>query len=412
MGAPVKVDNGNITATAVDPTSGRVYVVYYKTKNNETNLYLSRSDDNGKTFSSPPVRVNDVVGDVSPDGYSPPVVKVASTGDVYVSWLYTDYSPKWMDKFAYGYGTIRVAHSSDGGNTFSKAAHVDTEEYGTWAQYAHDIGVSPDGKTVYVSWVNSNGAGNKPTFTDIIMIAKSTDGAKTFGKATPVDKDNPACSCCKVNIAVDKDGSVYVSWRKLYQAPESEHTPPTDVDYAYRQIVVAKSTDGAQTFSPPVKVYDDKFLFNGCVMSGSQMAVDSKNNLHIVWYTGSNTTGFTPGSYYAVSSDGGKSFSKPIPLIAGKGVGATLEYMAIDGNDNTWITWEDRTGQTNEMWMYNELPPTKIAVAKITPDGEMTKTVLDIGEGKLPGIIVSGKTVGIVWNSNDHTVKFASVAQA
>ncbi|MEO9363634.1 MAG: hypothetical protein ABI348_07005, partial [Nitrososphaera sp.] len=66
----------------------------------------------------------------------------------------------------------------------------------------------------------------------------------------------------------------------------------------------------------------------------------------------------------------------------------------------------------NEMWMYNELPPTKIAVAKITPDGQMTKTVLDIGEGKLPGIIVSGKTVGIVWNSNDHTVKFASVAQA
>ena len=64
------------------------------------------------------------------------------------------------------------------------------------------------------------------------------------------------------------------------------------------------------------------------------------------------------------------------------------------------------------MWMYNELPPTKIAIAKITPDGQMTKTILDIGHGKLPGIIAYGDKVSIVWNTNDHPVKFAPLAKA
>lgn len=415
LGAPVTVDTGNITATAIDPNTGRIYIVYYKTENNITNLYLTRSDDNGKTFSSP-VQVNDIKGDVSADDSSPPVIKVASTGDVYVSWLYSDFSEKWKQQFEWGYGTIRIARSSDGGQTFGKAAQVGTELYGTWAQYDQDIGISPDGKTVYVAWISSSGAGEKPIngkyWTDLIMIAKSTDGAQTFGKAVPVDGENPACSCCKVNVAVDNnDGSIYVSWRKLYQAPQSEHTPPTDLDYAYRQIVVAKSTDGAQTFSKPVNVYDDKFLYNSCVMSGSQMAVDSKHNLHIVWYTGSNATGHQPGAYYAVSSDGGKSFGTPVPLVAADHVSPGIEYMAMDSKDNAWMVWEDRSGQNNTMWMVNELPPTMIDVAKITPDGHMTKSVLDIGQGRLPGIIVSNDIARIVWNTADHTIKFASLSK-
>ncbi|SRR5579884_220813 len=406
LGLPVTVDNGNETATAIDPHTGRIYEVYYKTANNVTNLYMSHSDDNGKTFSTA-VRVNDIVGDAEADDAVPPDIKVAPTGDVYVDWLTENYSSVWTKQFVYGYSTIRVAHSSDGGQTFSKAAHIDTAEYGTWSQYAQGMGVSPDGKTVYIAWINSNGAGNVTNLQDIVMIAKSIDGAQTFGKPVPVDGNNYACSCCKVNVAVDNNGSVYVSWRKLYQSPNSEDTPPNDNDHAYREIVVAKSIDGAQTFSSPVIVYNDKFLYNSCVMSGPQMAFDSKNNLHIVWYTGSNTTGYTPGSYYAVSSDGGKTFSQPIPLSAATQIGVTLEHMTIDSNDNAWIVWEDRTGQNNTMYMYIELPPTKIDIAKITPDGQMTKTILDISNGKLPDITAFGNKVNLSWSTQDHVVKFA-----
>ena len=140
----------------------------------------------------------------------------------------------------------------------------------------------------------------------------------------------------------------------LYPTPNEVTSRPLDNNSEYREIVVAKLTNDANAFSTPVKVYDDKFLTNQCVMSGPQMAIDSTNNLHIVWYTGSNTTGFTPGSYYAVSSDGGKSFSKPIPIVASNQLGASVEHMTIDSNNNSWITWDDRSGQNNTAWMSYE----------------------------------------------------------
>ena len=348
LGSPVIIGKGNISAAAVDSHSGRIYVAYYKTLNNASDIYISHSDNNGTTFSSP-IRVNDIVGDATADDTSPPVIKVASNGTVFVSWPYTDFN-KYQSKFIYGYITLRIAHSTDGGNTFSKAAHLEPQDYGKFTQTYQDLGISPDSKTVYIAWINANGT--KGTFNDIVTMAKSTDGGNTFSKGIPVDAENPACSCCKINMALDSKGDIYTSWRKLYATPNEATSRPLDNNSEYRQIVVAKSLDDARTFATPVKVYDDKFLTNQCVMSGPQMAIDNKNNLHIVWYTGSNTTGFTPGAYYAVSSNGGKNFSKPIPIVASNQLGASVEHMAIDSNNNSWITWDDRSGQNNTAWMY------------------------------------------------------------
>ena len=57
----------------------------------------------------------------------------------------------------------------------------------------------------------------------------------------------------------------------------------------------------------------------------------------------------------------------------------------------------------------DELPPTKLGVVKVTQEGHMTKTLLDVGNGKLPLIIASGDKVGVVWNTNDGIVKFAPI---
>ena len=39
----------------------------------------------------------------------------------------------------------------------------------------------------------------------------------------------------------------------------------------------------------------------------------------------------------------------------------------------------------------------------------MTKTLLDVGNGKLPLILASGNKIGVVWNTNDGIVKFAPI---
>ncbi len=59
--------------------TGRIYVAYFKTANNVSDIYLTHFDDQGKTFSSS-VRVNDIKDDATADDTSPPVVKVASNG--------------------------------------------------------------------------------------------------------------------------------------------------------------------------------------------------------------------------------------------------------------------------------------------------------------------------------------------
>jgi hypothetical protein len=64
----------------------------------------------------------------------------------------------------------------------------------------------------------------------------------------------------------------------------------------------------------------------------------SKGKLHIVWYTGKEGT---PGIYYAVSSDKGETFSKPLPIFNGTWVPPLKSSLAVDRYNNTWIAWED-----------------------------------------------------------------------
>jgi hypothetical protein len=186
----------------------------------------------------------------------------------------------------------------------------------------------------------------------------------------------------------------------------TDNTSPSDSKQQYRDIVVAKSTDGGLTFTQPVEAHKDKFLTNECVHAGAQMAIDSAERLHIAWYT---DTKDSPGIYYAVSSDGGKTFSNPIQLLTSLQVGSTQARLAIDSKDNAFVVWENRSGQNNTMWMYYDVPDTKIDIAKITPDGQVFKSTLDVGNGKLPLIAIAGERGGVVWDTSGK-VSFVPVA--
>jgi hypothetical protein len=73
-------------------------------------------------------------------------------------------------------------------------------------------------------------------------------------------------------------------------------------------MVIAKSSNGGDSFMLPQKVSNDNFVTGQCITTGAPMAFDSKGLLHIVWYTGKEGA---PGIYYAVSSNQ-ETFSKPL----------------------------------------------------------------------------------------------------
>ena len=63
---------------------GKIYVLYQDTVNEQTNIFLKTSTDNGQTFSEP-VRVNLIDGNVALDGRVAPTIQLGDDGKVDVT---------------------------------------------------------------------------------------------------------------------------------------------------------------------------------------------------------------------------------------------------------------------------------------------------------------------------------------
>src|SRR5205085_10437805 len=90
------------------------------------------------------------------------------------------------------------------------------------------------------------------------------------GSIAPIAVTGGVCYCCKTAIAASGTTSLYVAWRHVY---------PGNM----RDIAFAASRDGGRTFSPPIRVSEDKWQLDGCPDDGPSMAVDTRRQIHGVW---------------------------------------------------------------------------------------------------------------------------------
>lgn len=115
-----------------------------------TALYVQRSNDGGKTFSTP-VRVNDKDGEaIISAQWSAPALAVGPNGEVDIVWYHADYSEP--DKYPYGQVTLRFSRSLDGGNTFEMARNPAPDDPKGEQSYPFMV-VSEDNK-VHISYLN------------------------------------------------------------------------------------------------------------------------------------------------------------------------------------------------------------------------------------------------------------------
>lgn len=253
---------------------------------------------------------------------------------------------------------------------------------------------------MYVVYIGEDSDGHN------LYLKHSEDGGKTFSSALRVNQ-NPSDvfldGRVSPNVVVDDKGKIYVLWVKAEPAPELFMG-------VIRSLVFSYSEDGGKTFSTPSKISDDRFEFDGCVHVGAPMALDSKGNVHTVWYTGQEDG---PGVYYAKSSDNAKTFSEPIPILTDSWVPPLRAQLTIDEKDNVWITWEDSTGlSANEtVWRYEETQA-MIYYAKITPQGiiERSTEPINIEEGRSPVIASGNGFVSIVWASSEQDIQCSSAS--
>lgn len=375
----VESDASHPTVT-VGPTDGAIYVAWVGTRDGVSNVYLSRSDD-GRAFFAP-VRVNDLPGDAAPHEQAPAQVAVGPEGHVYVVWQNTTYVPGRR----FPASDLRFARSTDGGRSFEPAITVNDDAGGLPASHTfHDIAVAADG-TVYVSWIDSrvrarieatmaasraaehdrldNGRDADEPPGPEIRVAASRDGGRSFSPSVVVDDD--ACPCCRTSIATAPDGTLYVAWRKVFEG-------------SVRDVVVARSHDGARSFDEPVRVHDDGWVFEACPHAGPSVAVDEGGRLHVAWYTGREGR---QGLYHTVSTDGGMSFGEPAAVVTDAWVPPSLVRLASGPDRTMRLAWDDRRGEV------------KVVRTALVGPGS---TIQPFRGGDSPGISPSMASRGETW---------------
>jgi hypothetical protein len=321
---PVKISAPGIDAAepAIAPAGdGSIYVVWVNHDAKQADVMLARFNEAGQLQGSP-VRVNKQTGAATAWRGDQPSVAVAPDGAVHVLWTARVDAGE-------NHGTdVYLSSSTDRGQSFATEVKVNDDK-APGPHGMHSLAVAGDGR-IYAVWLDernvhapkpsTKGEGHHMESNRDVYLAYSTDGGRSFSANKKVASE--ACPCCKTALTVSSDGTLYAGWRQVLPG-------------SFRHIAVAGSTDGGKNFSSPVIVSDDRWVLQGCPVSGPSLSVDrASGNLKVVWYAAGEGT--AAGVYFAESKDKGQSFT-PRQLLSQETVRGT---PALAGPIALWQTSE------------------------------------------------------------------------
>lgn len=285
-------------------------------------LQLVHSTDGGKSYSAP-MRVNSEAEAIAADGENRPKIAVAADGTLYLSWTRLAAEKPFS-------GDIRFSRSSDGGKTFSPPLTVnDNREV---ISHRFDVmGVTPRGE-LYIAWLDKRDqsaaqrAGQEYAGA-AVYYAVSRDGGGQFEKNVKV-ADN-SCECCRVAMAMDRDGVPVVLWRHVYDGNVRDH--------ALRRL------DGQ---SPARRASHEGWRIDACPHHGPALAIGSDGTYHQVWFSGAAPRS---GLFYAHSADQGSSFSAPLGF--GNEAAQAGHADILSRANSLFIVWKEFDGSATTIRM-------------------------------------------------------------
>lgn len=304
--------------------------------------------------------IRDPLGGVEPHGEAPPRLAAAPDGSLYV--LYTVGREVPGERFPRS--ALRFSRSDDRGRTWSEPASVNEgERFGS--HNFHALLAGPGG-SVWAAWLSSSRGRSG------VWLRRSTDGGRTWTPASLIDSSE-ACPCCRTGLARGPDGSLYVSWRKVF-------------DDGARDVVVMRSPDGGDTWEDPVRPREDGWVIAACPHAGPALAVGPDGAVHIAWWTGKEGEA---GVYYARSADRGRTFHA-VPIATARRSAPARVQLAVGAAGQVVVAWDDGLS-----------PAPRILVRAAADRGERFGPTTVLSEpgraASFPVLAVLGDSVIVAW---------------
>jgi len=183
----------------------------------------------------------------------------------------------WRD-FRLGYRQVGYGYSFDGGLTWHQDLFVEPQYI-----WDSDPGLTVDTAGNFYAVILSYNSTDEPNG---LFVYKSTDGGVSWQGPATVINGVPGVFEDKELIACDRsDGpytdNLYVVWTRFYTT----------------HILLSRSTDGGNSFEPPIRVSDN----NG--VQWPVPCIGPNSEVYVAWIN------FTPGAIrFDLSSDGGQTF--------------------------------------------------------------------------------------------------------
>ena len=288
----------------------------------EQGVYYLKIDPNQETFSSP-IKVNSPTYPVA-SLHEPPALAIGQQEEVYITWP-TPHPNANGKPFT---NLLLLSRSTDGGQTFLPPIRVNDDDAVTGHSFDH-ITVGPQG-TVHVTWLDAREGKKDPSTYTARLLDQKQDVTSNL------KLDDQSCVCCRTHVTTANDGTIYIAWRKVL--PEN-----------IKETVVARSKNHGQTFSSPVIVGYDRWVFEGCPHRPATMGVDQEGRLYITWYTEGPDN--TPGVYLAYSDDQGQTFSPRHRLNMSKSTFPDHPQLAVNQEGQILVTWEEQSPVRREVVM-------------------------------------------------------------
>lgn len=241
-----------------------------------------------------------------------------------------------------------LARSADGGRTWTDEALPLPP--GRHSPYAPDVAFAPDG-TLYATYVDLEGEGNAPAD---LWLVRSSDAGRTFSAPTRI----AGRDTFQARLAAGPDGAVYVTWLQGGETGLLSLVGPP------APIVMARSTDGGNTFSKPVRVSDPRRSLVGAATP----VIDSRGKLVVLYEDFGNDVRdfqFLPGPAWD------RSFALVVTRPLGRNEfagGVELEHdvvpahrflvyapefpsIAAGAHDSLYVAWADKRNGDEDVFL-------------------------------------------------------------